>query len=66
LTDAKEKSIGCMMELAWAADHGKHVIVVMGPDNVHAHAFVLESASIRFPTLLEALKYLEDLAIGRT
>ena len=62
-TGAQHVSIGSMMELAWSSDKGKHVIVVMEKDNVHRHAFVLESANIVFETLEEALSYLEDLSL---
>jgi len=55
-------SIGTCMELAWASDKGKHVIVVMQKDNIHNHAFVLEAADIIFETHGEALEYLFKLA----
>jgi nucleoside 2-deoxyribosyltransferase len=54
-------SIGGMMELAWAAELGKHVVVVMQAENIHRHAFVLESADIIFTTHAEAISYLDKL-----
>lgn len=63
LSMAGEVSIGCVMELAWAAQAGRHTIVVMTKDNPHWHAFVLEAADVVFETLDEALNYLE--ALGR-
>ena len=54
-------SIGCVMELAWAFAEGKHTIVVMGPDNVHQHAFVIECADIIFDDLDKAVAYLLEL-----
>lgn len=62
LSAAYAVSIGCVMELAWAQDHHKHTIVVMGPDNVHRHAFVLEAADIVFENQYDALTYLQLLA----
>lgn len=65
LTGAKEKSIGCIMEIGWAADNKKHVVLVMEKGNVHEHAFILEAAHIIYPNLTEALNYLEKLAQGK-
>lgn len=57
-------SIGTMMELAWASLLGKHAIVILPKENIHRHAFVLESADIVFETLDEAKKYLLDFITG--
>ncbi len=57
-------SIGTMMELAWASILGKHTVIILPKDNVHRHAFVLESGDIIFETETEALNYLESLAKG--
>jgi nucleoside 2-deoxyribosyltransferase len=57
-------SIGTMMELAWASLLGKHTLIILPKDNVHKHAFVLESGDIVFETLEEANKYLIDLIKG--
>lgn len=65
LSEASVISIGCVMELAWASLLGKHTVVVMGPDNVHRHAFVIEAADIIFEDLEVALEYLEGLAKTR-
>jgi nucleoside 2-deoxyribosyltransferase len=62
LCGSKAVSIGTMMELAWAADTGRHVVLCMEEGNVHRHAFVLESADVVFETEAEALAYLEGLA----
>lgn len=64
LLGAKEKSIGCMMELAWASLLGRHTVVVMGEENPHLHAFVLEAADIVFPELQAAMDYLAELVRG--
>jgi nucleoside 2-deoxyribosyltransferase len=57
-------SIGTMMECAWGAAFGKHVVVVMQDDNIHQHAFVLEAANIVFSDYNEAISYLRELAYG--
>lgn len=64
LSNSDRVSIGTMMELAWAHDHGKHSIVVMEDGNVHQHAFVLEAADIVFKTHMEAMEYLYSLNAG--
>lgn len=61
LSEATMVSIGTMYELAWASLLGKHTVVVLPEDGVHQHAFVRESADIVFPTVEEALSYLEGL-----
>lgn len=60
-TGAEEVSIGCCMEMAWAAKLGKHAVVVMDDNNVHDHRFMREAADIVFKTLDEALDYLKQL-----
>lgn len=55
-------SIGTMMELAWASDKGKHVVLAMPEENVHRHAFVLEAADVIYDNAEEALSYLKNLA----
>ena len=60
-TGAKAVSIGCCMEMAWAAKLGKHSVVVMEDGNVHDHRFMREAADIIFKTLDEALDYLKQL-----
>jgi len=58
LTGAKTVSIGCMMELAWAHILGRYTIVVMENDNIHKHAFVVETADILLSSEEEAFEYL--------
>jgi len=60
LIGAQAVSIGSMMELAWANEFNKYVVVSMEPDNPHQHAFVLEAAHTVFETHQEALDYLID------
>jgi nucleoside 2-deoxyribosyltransferase len=57
-------SIGTMMELAWASLLGKHTIAVIPKNNVHRHAFVLESADIVFEDFDSASAYLKSLSVG--
>lgn len=57
-------SIGTMMELAWASMLGKHTIIILPEENIHNHAFVLESGDVIFRTTEETLNYLKDLAKG--
>lgn len=59
LTGAKLTSIGCMMELAWAALLGKYAVVVMDKENIHRHAFVAEAADVIFENVDTALVYLQ-------
>jgi nucleoside 2-deoxyribosyltransferase len=58
---AKKVSIGCMMELAWAHQLGKHTVVVLEKDNIHDHAFVLETADMRFTSGGQAIKYVQNM-----
>jgi nucleoside 2-deoxyribosyltransferase len=57
-------SIGTMMELAWASMLGKHTVIILPKENIHNHAFVLESADIIFENMDDAKKYFTDLAEG--
>lgn len=59
-------SLGTVHEMAWASLLGKHVIVSMGENNPHEHAFILEDASSLFPTHEEAIEYLKKLISGET
>ena len=59
---AKMVSIGSMFELAWASHMRKQVIIVMEKNNIHQHAFVLESATIVFEEEAEAIDYLTKLS----
>jgi len=61
LTEAKKVSIGTMMELAWAYDRGKHVVVCMQEDNIHSHAFVNGAAHIIFSEYNQAMDYFREL-----
>jgi len=65
LTGAERVSIGCMFELAWAMNMNKHTIVVMEKENIHRHAFVIDSADIIFESLVDALNYFEELYNGK-
>jgi hypothetical protein len=54
-------SIGSMFELAWANIHNKQIVIAMEQDNIHRHAFVLEAATIIYPTEDEAINYLTKI-----
>jgi nucleoside 2-deoxyribosyltransferase len=58
-------SMGCCMELAWADLLGKHTIVVLEKENIHRHAFILDSADIVFETYDEAIEYLREFKLTR-
>lgn len=62
LMEAKEKSIGSIMELAWAHDNGVHTVVAMPETGPHNHAFIIEAADILFHDKEEAMNYLKELA----
>jgi nucleoside 2-deoxyribosyltransferase len=57
-------SIGTTMELAWASMLGKQVLLILPEENIHNHAFILESATVIFKTEEEAYNYLRDLSKG--
>jgi nucleoside 2-deoxyribosyltransferase len=57
LLGAQRVSIGTVMEIAWAADHGIPVIVAIEPEgNVHEHAMLRDSFMIRVASLEEAIE----------
>jgi len=60
LLDAKEKSIGCSMELAWGYAYKKHIITLMEKDNVHDHAFIRGVSDIILNNVEDAIKYLKE------
>ena len=61
LTNSPMASIGTMYELAWGYELKKHIVAVIPEDNIHQHAFVLQSCDIVFETEEEAKEYLKDL-----
>lgn len=62
LKGAKKVSIGCMFELAWGYQAGKHIVLIMEPGNVHWHLFPMEAAHVRFEDYDDARHYLQELA----
>jgi len=54
--EAKNVSIGSVVELGWADLLRKPVIVVMEEDNVHNHLMLRQIASYFLPTLDEAIE----------
>lgn len=63
LLGAKDISIGCVSELAWAWLLGKHTVTVIDSENVHQHAFILQMSNIVWDNEEDAIKYLRELAI---
>jgi hypothetical protein len=64
LLNSKEKSIGCIFELCWAKEFDKPIIVLIDPDNVHQHSFVLETATHVVNTLdqcIECINFYQTL-----
>jgi len=61
-TDAKEVSIGCVSEMAWADDTPTvHTVVVLPENNIHNHAFIKEMADVIFANRDDAFGYLQKL-----
>ena len=58
-------SIGTMMEIAWGSLLGKNVVIAMQENNIHRHAFVLESGCVVFSTEKDAEVYLKLLGEGQ-
>jgi hypothetical protein len=54
--DAKEVSVGTVMEIAWADAWDKYILIVMDSTNPHYHGMINEVASLIVPTLDEALE----------
>lgn len=61
LLGAKKVSIGSMIELGWANEIKKPIVVVMEDDNIHNHAMVREIASWIVPTLDQGLEVIKGL-----
>lgn len=55
LLNTKRVSIGTVMEIAWAYEMGKPIIVAMEKDNIHQHSMIRECSDFILPTLEEAL-----------
>ena len=62
LTDAEHVSIGSVMEIAWAYELRKHIVVVIPENNIHQHGMLLQAADIVFEKTEDALDYLKALA----
>lgn len=55
-------SIGTIMEMAWAFQAGKHIVVTMEDANPHNHAFVKQSTSIILKDIEATLDYFDLLS----
>lgn len=54
--NAKEVSIGTVMEISWATLLRKPTIIVMEPDNIHNHPMITESTAFIVPTLEDGIE----------
>lgn len=64
LSNAPDKSIGSISEIATAYELGKHTVGVMDKQNVHEHAFMTEQFDIIFTNYDDAIEYLIKLIRG--
>ena len=63
LLGAKHVSIGTCMELAWAYDSGRHIILAMEKHgNLHQHAFINTMADVVYDKHIDAMHYIRALA----
>jgi len=53
-------SIGSVIEIAWASQLNKQIVVVIPEGNIHAHAMLLQSATVVFESRDEAMFYLQQ------
>jgi nucleoside 2-deoxyribosyltransferase len=66
LLGAKRISIGSMIELGWAMAHGKPIILIMEPDNLHEHPMVLEAFHAHVaPSILTGVAMLNNLLLPK-
>lgn len=63
LCRSRTVSIGCMFEIAWGFEMGKHTVLAMNDEvgSIYRHAFILEGADIIFKTHEDAIAYLTHL-----
>jgi len=63
LLGAKTVSIGTVMEIAWAAQANKPIVLVMEPDNIHMHPMLLEACPFVVHDLDEAVCLVHALLV---
>lgn len=62
LIGADMASIGSCFELAWSWGNPKSFsVVIMEPDNPHAHIFPIQAGSVIFPTIEEGVRYMKEV-----
>jgi nucleoside 2-deoxyribosyltransferase len=61
LLEASRVSIGTMVELGWASNEGKPIVVIMKPDNIHAHPFIDVLADYIVTDLYEAVSVVRSI-----
>ena len=62
--EAKQISIGTVMEVAWANAAGIYVLTAMAEKSVHDHKMFLEASSLVVPSCANALALIPDI-LGR-
>lgn len=63
LLGATKVSIGTVMEIAWAYDKHKPVVLVMEKGNVHEHGMILECCGYVVGSLEEAIGLIRDILL---
>ena len=63
LLGAKKVSIGTVMEIAWAADNNKPIVLVMEEGNIHQHPMVMEACPFVVDNIDEAIHVLGALLL---
>lgn len=63
LLEAKKVSIGTVMEIAWAAQLKKPIVLIMEKEgNPHEHAMVREACAFRVEKVADAIKLVKTIA----
>lgn len=63
LLNAKRASIGTIMEIAWAYEMGKPIVIAMEKNNMHQHAMINECADFVVEDLNTAVEVITHLLI---
>ncbi len=60
LSKCTRVSIGTVMEIAWAYDCGKYIIIVMDKEGLHEHGMILGTYAVIFTDFNSAAQHLVD------
>lgn len=63
LLEAKEVSIGTMIEIGWSDAFRKPLCIVMEENNIHQHLIVRQCAGFIVPTLDEGIKIVKSVLL---